>query len=413
MLKINRISIGSLLILGIVFPTAFIEIKSVLFLAIIIISGSYLISRSIKFNRKILIVWFVFPLVGLLYSVYGFFLGNPGALRVLTVMFIYPLLLPIASLTYVKADEKRLFDIMFQAAWILVAVDGFFLFSNIYSPGNGFSEYITQLYVNEAVVDNSESYFKFALPNVSSLVFLIPFFVSAIFCVENGRQKKKILILFVCMSTLAVLSGRRALLVAMFFGPIIAYFLMKLTSNVANVRSSNRHNYLYLFAFVFLLGGLVYYTNVFDFYLSQMASIFDFKDDASNVERATQFGFLFEEISRHPFFGSGAGAAAGYTRSVEQPWAYELTYIALVFQYGIVGFLFYFAGVILLTYGLLISIRRSGALSFSYFFLSGFLSFLIANASNPYLGKFDYMWIIFIPFAILASVTKKQVRGVI
>lgn len=33
--------------------------------------------------------------------------------------------------------------------------------------------------------------------------------------------------------------------------------------------------------------------------------------------------------------------------------------------------------------------------------LVGLTCFLIANATNPYLLKFDYMWVIFLPLAII------------
>jgi len=33
--------------------------------------------------------------------------------------------------------------------------------------------------------------------------------------------------------------------------------------------------------------------------------------------------------------------------------------------------------------------------------LVGMISFLIGNATNPYLGKFDFMWVIFVPVLII------------
>jgi hypothetical protein len=33
--------------------------------------------------------------------------------------------------------------------------------------------------------------------------------------------------------------------------------------------------------------------------------------------------------------------------------------------------------------------------------LAGMTCFLIANATNPYLGKFDCLWVIFLPIALI------------
>jgi hypothetical protein len=102
-----------------------------------------------------------------------------------------------------------------------------------------------------------------------------------------------------------------------------------------------------------------------------------------------------------PLFGSGAGAAADYVRSFDTPWAYELTYVSFVFQYGFFGFLIYASGIIYLVRQLILLINRNGRSSFEFYFLSGFIGFMLANATNPYLSSFDCMWIIFIPYAII------------
>lgn len=412
MLKVNRLFIGALLVLSIVFPTTLIGVKFFLFLGVLILSFSHLISNPVRFSKDILLIWFLFPLIGALYSVYGFVVGNPGALRVLTVMFLYPLLFPVICLAYVKRDEARLLRIFILAACILVAIDGFFIFSSLYWPGNLFFQYISSVYEDEAIIDNTDSYFKFALPNISSLVFLIPFFIPAILNTENKKQRIILYFIFIGMCVLAVLSARRALFVAMLFGPLAAYFLVRMVRKKSSIKLKGRRgNFLLITLSIIVILAGIYYSNLFEFYFEQMSTIFNFESDASNLERSAQFGYLIDEISKYPFFGSGAGATAGYSRSFEQPWAYELSYVALIFQYGVFGFLVYLFGILLLVRGLLRSIEQCGKLGFAYFFLSGFLSFLVANATNPYLGKFDYMWVIFIPFAIFVNGMNKKDRG--
>jgi len=59
--------------------------------------------------------------------------------------------------------------------------------------------------------------------------------------------------------------------------------------------------------------------------------------------------------------------------------------------------------VLLLTFHLISQVKKNGRNSFEFFYLTGFMSFMIANATNPYLAKFDYMWVFFIPVAIMNS----------
>lgn len=87
-----------------------------------------------------------------------------------------------------------------------------------------------------------------------------------------------------------------------------------------------------------------------------------------------------------------------YIRSVEQPWAYELFYVALLYQTGMLCFIIYmFAIMWIFWYSL--RIIKSDVYMGLYLIpiLVGVICFLIANATNLYLAKYDYMWIIFLP----------------
>lgn len=356
--------------------------------------------------------WALIPLlyamVGLAYSLYGVIVGAPGAVRVMTVMVIYPLLLSIIAFTYVEEDAGRIFRTLLLAAWILVAVDLIYILSNIVFPDNIFSSFVQGLYEENAVIDDAEDYFKFTIPNISSLVFLFPFFISVFFSRSNFASRAHIVLLLLFMAILSIASGRRALFVAAIVGPVAAFLLLVLAKPERLIRLGRSSKIIYLIVLVGVVVFLGYSFDLFDFYFDQIASIFDLESNESNRERALQFDSLVNGIEAAPFFGNGAGAAASYSRSQTQPWAYELSYLALLFQYGILGFLIYFFGVAFLAFKLMKAVRKNGDSGFEYFFLSGFIAFLIANATNPYLGKFDYMWIIFIPYAIFANENKRR-----
>ena len=84
------------------------------------------------------------------------------------------------------------------------------------------------------------------------------------------------------------------------------------------------------------------------------------------------------------------------------PWAYELTYLALLFQTGLVGTGFYTAGVIWIYVTGIGVLRGGGPLGRMMFpTLVGLSCFLIANGTNPYLPRFDGLWVIFLPVALI------------
>jgi len=100
-------------------------------------------------------------------------------------------------------------------------------------------------------------------------------------------------------------------------------------------------------------------------------------------------------------YGHGAGVATS-VRSSEAPWTYELTYIALLFQVGILGFLIYFFAILWYLVKSIILVRVDRSTAFLILpLLVGSIEFLIASATNPYLLKFDYLWTIFFSVAVL------------
>ena len=129
---------------------------------------------------------------------------------------------------------------------------------------------------------------------------------------------------------------------------------------------------------------------------------FDFKEDPSAIARKTQFLALIEGWRESPLLGAGHGAAVAYSRSAKQPWAYELVYVALLYQTGLIGFIIYTFAIIWIFWYSLKAIKSDVYLGYHLIpVLVGTISFLIANATNPYLAKYDYMWVIFLPVAFV------------
>ena len=82
---------------------------------------------------------------------------------------------------------------------------------------------------------------------------------------------------------------------------------------------------------------------------------------------------------------------------------YELTYVALLFQTGIIGVLAYLGLLFWPVYkgAQLLKKTNEEAGLFIIPSIVGCACFLIANATNPYLQSYDFMWALFLPIAII------------
>lgn len=405
--NINIHSLGTkilflLIFLSLTLPTSITLLKMGMLACLIFL---LIINKDkIVFDKDVFILTLFFTFIGLLWSLYGLSLNNPGAVRVLTVMAIYPLLFLVLTF-YIKInDVKNIYKVLYITSVGVVLLQVFFLLSAIdfFIPSFVYDT-LKSLNDGHDGISLGENSLLFTLPNVSSLIFLIPFFTA--FILLTNKFELKNLILILVMLVLILLTGRRAFFLSYGFSLVflvfIALYLRKdLQTNIF------RKLYGVIFFFAISLIAFVSFSGIeLQIYIEKFYSIFDFSSNDSNLERVYQFRALYEGISNAPLFGSGAGAAAEYSRSSEQPWAYELSYVAFMFHYGIFGFLIYLLGIVYILVSLL-KICKDKIVSrdikvFIVSFLTGFVAFLVANSTNPYLAKFDYMWVIFIPVMII------------
>jgi hypothetical protein len=140
-----------------------------------------------------------------------------------------------------------------------------------------------------------------------------------------------------------------------------------------------------------------------DGFIRMVGTGFQFGTDPVAMSRRDQFLALIEGWSAQPLFGSGHGAPApGVIRSDTTPWAYELSYVSLLYHTGIIGTLLYSSGVAWIGYMSYRIARRGWSEAPAMVAtLVGASSFLVANATNPYLEKYDYLWVIFLPLAFV------------
>jgi hypothetical protein len=231
-----------------------------------------------------------------------------------------------------------------------------------------------------------ESRFAF----MSSLPFIIPYFFAVVFqpleATSSFERKVQIIILLLLIVFVAT-SGRRLLMLITVISPLMLILFQWRFIKSKFVK-------LTIFILPIILIFITIKLGMHEYFLEG----FYFSDSA----RGTQFSALIDGWVESPVLGSGHGANVEYIRNSDMPWSYELTYVALLYQIGIIGIVFYFIGIGWIYYSSVKIINSNGFYSrFMLYNLCGLTGMLIANITNPYLVRFDGMWSFFMVLALI------------
>lgn len=399
---------GSLLFfLMLVVPTTYQSIKLALLLVCLL--GTVTSSRFSISARGAVGILGVAAL-GAIEVGYGFIRGTPGASTQWTVFILWPLVFYVLSTQICTvARLTSLFRVMVAAAWVIglyglimvLAMSGTIPRALYYSgidAGQG-------TYFDNGVI-------AFSLYSLSSVLFLLPALLALAITWPRATPPPTpwwALVGAICILVLLVLmSGRRGLFIVLIGFPVILLLLL-VVLRAPGIRRT---------AAAMIAAALVAWAGarLIGFDLARVAQYLttgDIKVESSAI-RLQQFHQLVDAWrSDNIFLGSGLGAVApGPLRSFDTPWAYELSYVALLFQIGIVGLAFY-GTIIIYTYVHVVTaaLAHPKIRPWAIAVFMGGVSFLVANATNPYLLKFDYMWILFLPVAVHRIAVKAVASG--
>jgi hypothetical protein len=237
-------------------------------------------------------------------------------------------------------------------------------------------------------VELYDGYVRFGANNIASLFFLVGYLI-AFKCFNGGRRDRAgTLALFVGL-TVVVLSGRRALWLAICMVPAITFGVSAAAKILGRMTHAGKRLMItYALGIVAAAGVYVMASSISGLeFFEYLQAAFSEED-----ERSIQSVYLIESFKQHPLLGSGYGGFAGYTRNAQSPWLYELTYYQILFNLGLVGAAALLAGLAYFLHLALNTVRRAGAnLPVSAGILVGFLTILIGSYSNPYMQFFDSM----------------------
>jgi hypothetical protein len=390
-------------------PTSYQVVKApILALLATVIAAEALVNDRLRLHPTVAL-WTLFLVsVGLSFMIRGMLAGAPGALRVGTVYVVWPLLYTLLVAGAANwAALIGLARVMIVATIAIAVYDVSYILHVV-----GWLPAFLYLPVNLGqAIGLYHGFIELNLFNLSSLLFLVPFLISLLMTWWDRRTAPvSRLWLWAALAggvAIVLLSGRRALLLVVSLSPLLVLCGRGVLPR--RERLANRRVLAGTVAGVVVVAAAltVYLHVLYNFSLESVWQMFlrgfDFQHDVSATARSSQLSVLLTEWAGAPLLGAGHGASAvGSIRSVEMPWAYELSYAALLFHTGLVGFIVYSAAVLWI-YGMGARIVRGGGARAHYMLavLVGLSCFLIGNATNPYLEKYDLLWVIFLPVALI------------
>jgi len=390
-------------------PAAYQPIKAALLAAVLGTITIQALYRGRLTLHRAIVLWTLLSIAtGLFFLLRGVARGQPGAVEVGRVYALWPFVYMIL-IAGIAATPGALPSIVRVLVVATIAIGAYGASYIAHFIGWLPDALYLPLEQNQRI-GLYGGWVEFNIDSLASLLFLIPFVVSALMTWPKAQalvSRRWLWIALFMGVALAALSARRALLLVVGLSPLLTLAVRQLLPKAEKRDSRPLVLHFLVIGGVALFGLAVTLHFLFGLRFGPVADMFtrgfEFGSYVRGVERRDQFFNLLNGWLKVPILGSGhGGVAPGWARSQEQPWAYELSYFALLFHTGLVGFLIYATGVgwiIIKSLRIVREGQRLGLCMLSV--LVGTVSFLIANGADPYLEKYDYMWVIFLPVAII------------
>lgn len=388
-------------------PTAYKGVKAVLLGGLLFgIFVGTLNGARFRIHRQVFFLFLFYSCMGMAYVLYGYLNGNPGAVEVSTVYVIWPLVYML--LVSAISEEWGFRGLAQVLIWSSIAISLYALYYLLYELGIVPSALYLELDMGQAA-SFYNGFVEYNLYSISTLLFLFPF-VTACLLLWSGEKtppvsRKWLILAFVLVTCASILSGRRALWLIIGLTPLFIIVILIFDNQRQAVLEKIKVFSPYFVGMVIVSATVlsvefgIHPLVILDIFMEG----FQFDSDPSASARSEQFFALADSWSNSPIFGAGLGAVAeGSIRSEEMPWAYELYFLSVLFQTGLAGFLAYAFGIGWIIFYSLKIIRHDPLLRLYLLpVLLGMLCFLIASNTNPYLAKFDYLWVVFLPVAMI------------
>lgn len=266
----------------------------------------------------------------------------------------------------------------------------FYLFLN-------YGEESVLFFIKEPNINLQDGFSAATLHVYGSLIFFSGAFFSAPQIIKNYAVRYTLLAsLAICGLT----SGRSALIIAMFIGIFIGIIHGEY-GNIKNIKiASSWTTKMFSLFGIFLVGSIFYFYITTISEINFLVIIDNFIEkllSGGGSERSEQAEALAHSVRSSFGLGAGHGVGVSSLRSEEFPWRYELIWLATLHRVGILGFIVYAIPFVFCASKFIADWRRNSISETDLFVFSGFLSALVASATNPYIEAFSFQWMYIVP----------------
>lgn len=381
------------------FPSSYPILKLLLFVFFGICILSEIQFKNIYIGINMVLVYLILAVIGLLVTLISLALvGSHGGEVGIRLLFL-SVIFYFSFAVFLVVDNKRFY-------WV---IDAIYLSSLMVSVNAisyvsfnlvGLNYPLEFLDLDYRFGNSSSGLFAYSTNNLPLLMFTIPFMVSFNFLSKDVDKVKKIIL---TLSLICALISLRSAVILVSFLSFLIVFVVR------------RKFFLLLFLFfssVVIVSVInVFFTEIIDTYLELKVNAFLSGDD----QRFLQYIYWSDLISNSPFFGHGIGSSFASGGDIVNPYGYELTYMMLISEIGLIPIGIYFLLFAFVLVGLIIRFYRSRIKGFvfdsSVFFsiALGMFMFLLASMTNGYLMKLGFLWVIFIPITYLLSFKSERI----
>lgn len=401
--------------LMLVLPASFQLPRGILLLFILFFIIKINSFSSFRYDRTLLAVGLINVFFSFIFILNGIARSAPGAIAVSTVFIIWPILyLYFIGLSDKKSNIVPILKTIIYGGLASAGLIIIFIINNFF----GFPINITYLADSQDFgVFWQDGATELNSMNLATVFYTFIFVLTLLFIPEelNKLEISKTLIRFSLIVSLFLLfiSARRAFWIVCAISPFLIMLLLKIIGIDLGLK---RFLIPVLLFFIVALTTITYMAVDNDNLITELNSSFEFDNPEaeSNYLRKEQFDALIHGWEDNWLIGAGLGASAkGSIRDENATWAYELSYIALLFHTGIVGIIVYGTSVIwIICKSILICRKNKYYTSYLLPQITALICFLLVNASNPYLSKFDYLWTIFLPLATINAIKIESLNKV-
>lgn len=401
-----------------VFPMvrALLEVKQAVMLAAAAAAALGAVAAGrMAIHRDIVVWWAVTAAALALAAVQGILRATPGATREAAVYIVWPIV-HLLYLPVLREPVLRWLGQVLLWATIAIGVMGIYF---VASMAQLVPQFVLPVWLTEEsgfAVSFLDGFVRARFLGINSLPFLLPYCLSALLVGQGvvGRRAPALRFLVIAAVVIGVIcalvSTRRALWVVL---PLAVLLTVAFATQLPGGwrRLPLRGAVSTLAAVIMLVASvpvLLASRNILagggiSTYVGEGFSRRGNDVAAEPNIRANQAELLIDRIAEAPLLGHGLGSyAPRVIRDFLRPWSYELYYLALAMQVGILGLLILTAGIGWIVWTVIQRLRADDPLAdLSIPMTVGMLCYLVAAATNPYLPRFDGLWVIFLPLAVL------------